>query len=569
MEESKILDERMRRIIIHGIRPKFEAFITAVQGWQTQPTVDELENLLIDQEAQGKQAIEGAQKTEEEALFSGRGRGRGKYSTREGLYNTRGGSKGKGRSQSIKGHFARDYRYKKGSVQGNVATSKEEGNHSDKEWDMHASCATLEIDTEVEANQVALLASNQSRVDYSKNWIIDSGAASHITRDEEKLLNLSEYKGNRVVVTADDTQLPIKQIGDVVITPRTSSQQVKVKNVLHVSRMKKNLLSVAQLTAPKNYVVFRLKDVKVMMNKSMVKGLPKLEVHKDAVCARCQYGKAHQLPYQDSKFKAKEPLQLVHSDVFGKVKQSSIGGAQYMVTFTDDYSRLPQATLGFISPFEKLWNIKPVSDAFFLAMMIKGKDGGAVTQILGIVVFLEMLCLMKHLLGGLHNRMLDTQEVVEKEKEITPKRIVSPWQTGVREPMTEETRQGEVEKAKQQHEQQLRHSTRERKPNPKVKTWPDGKIERYKASLVARGFSQQYGIDYDETYNLIPKITTVRVLLALATSKSMKMWQMDLKNAFLHGEIDREIYMEQPCGFEDKRHLEYVCKLKKALYGLK
>ena len=79
--------------------------------------------------------------------------------------------------------------------------------------------------------------------------------------------------------------------------------------------------------------------LKVMMNKSLVKGLPQLECREDTVCAGCQYGKAHQLPYQESKFRAKEPLELVHSNVFGRVKHPSIKGMRYMVMFIDDFSR--------------------------------------------------------------------------------------------------------------------------------------------------------------------------------------------------------------------------------------
>ena len=94
----------------------------------------------------------------------------------------------------------------------------------------------------------------------------------------------------------------------------------------------------------------------------------------------------------------------------------------------------------------------------------------------------------------------------------------------------------------------------------KVKTRPDGSVERYKARLVARGFSQQYGLDYEETFSPVAKITTVRVLLALAACKSWKLWQMDVKNAFLHDEFDKDIYIEQPRGFESKIHPEYVCK---------
>ena len=83
----------------------------------------------------------------------------------------------------------------------------------------------------------------------------------------------------------------------------------------------------------------------------------------------------------------------------------------------------------------------------------------------------------------------------------------------------------------------------------KIKTRPDGSVERYNAQLVARGFSQQYTLYYEETFSPVAKITTVQVLLALAACKSWKLWQMDFKNAFLHGELHKDIYMEQPKGF--------------------
>ncbi|XP_022928647.1 uncharacterized protein LOC111435492 [Cucurbita moschata] len=166
-------------------------------------------------------------------------------------------------------------------------------------------------------------------------------------------------------------------------------------NVYHVPDIKKNLLSVKQLTTLENYVLFGPEDVKVykdvkiigkltiegrrvesvyvlstesayvdntrknettdlwharlghvgyhklklIMEKFMLKGLAQLEVKADVVCAGCEYGKTHQLAYEELKFKATKPLELIHSDLFGLVKQASISGMRYMVTFIDDYSR--------------------------------------------------------------------------------------------------------------------------------------------------------------------------------------------------------------------------------------
>ena len=79
--------------------------------------------------------------------------------------------------------------------------------------------------------------------------------------------------------------------------------------------------------------------LKMMMKKSMLKGLPQLDVREETVCVGCQYGKVYQLPYKDSEYCAKEPFELIHSDVFGPVKQPSISGFLYMITFIDDFSR--------------------------------------------------------------------------------------------------------------------------------------------------------------------------------------------------------------------------------------
>jgi hypothetical protein len=103
----------------------------------------------------------------------------------------------------------------------------------------------------------------------------------------------------------------------------------------------------------------------------------------------------------------------------------------------------------------------------------------------------------------------------------------------------------------------------------KIKRTPEGQIDRYKARLVAKGFDQQYGIDYFETFSPVIKPSTIRVVLSLAVAFNWPIKQLDVSNAFLHGFLDEEVYMEQPQGFIDESRPEYVCRLHKSLYGLK
>ncbi|KAD2394436.1 hypothetical protein E3N88_41413 [Mikania micrantha] len=422
-QQSVIGDARMKRIIIHGLRAEYRSFVAAVQGWPVQPSLGEFENLLASQEALAKQmgsvTIGSTSKTEDEVLYAEKGKGklkvnynkpgyaqkganrfndknkRHEHGERKTFDADRGESSGERKTHynnkrfpykcykcGYKGHMAKNCRVKLND-EGNTATVK-----NDDGWDAEALVAQVE-DAEVFN---VITENRRNRLD---EWIVDSGCSNHLTGDKERLKNPIVYGGSKVVTIDDNSKYQIAHIGDVVFSSEGGKQDLVLKNVYHVPGMRRNLISVSQMTEEGSFVVFGPKDVRVFKNietssvpilkgrksetmyvlntesayvektkgnqttelwhqrlghvgldklslivkQKLLVGLPNLEVQKDGVCSGCQYGKAIQLPFKSSEYKAATPLELVHTDVFGPVKQPSIQGLKFMVSFIDDSSR--------------------------------------------------------------------------------------------------------------------------------------------------------------------------------------------------------------------------------------
>ncbi|GJZ35561.1 ribonuclease H-like domain-containing protein [Tanacetum coccineum] len=103
----------------------------------------------------------------------------------------------------------------------------------------------------------------------------------------------------------------------------------------------------------------------------------------------------------------------------------------------------------------------------------------------------------------------------------------------------------------------------------KHKFYADMTLSRYKARLVANGSSQQLDVDFDETFSPIVKLATIRIVLSLAVSRKWPIHQLEVKNAFLNGDLSETVYMYQSPGFVDARFPNHVCRLQRSLYGLK
>ena len=102
-----------------------------------------------------------------------------------------------------------------------------------------------------------------------------------------------------------------------------------------------------------------------------------------------------------------------------------------------------------------------------------------------------------------------------------------------------------------------------------IKYKVDRSIDRYKARLVAKGFTQTYDVDHVETFSPVAKLNTIRVLLSLVANLDWPLHQLDMKNAFLYGDLDEEVYMDIPPGYIGPVKTKMVYKLERALYGLK
>ena len=103
----------------------------------------------------------------------------------------------------------------------------------------------------------------------------------------------------------------------------------------------------------------------------------------------------------------------------------------------------------------------------------------------------------------------------------------------------------------------------------KKKMKADGSIDKYKARLVIKGYEQKEGLDYFDTYSPVTRISSIRMLIAIAVIRNLEIHQMDVKTTLLNGDLDEEIYMEQPEGFIVPGPEKKVCRLVKSLYGLK
>ncbi|GKA37177.1 retrovirus-related pol polyprotein from transposon TNT 1-94 [Tanacetum coccineum] len=269
--------------------------------------------------------------------------------------------------------------------------------------------------------------------------------------------------------------------------------------------------------------------IQSLASKELVRNLPKLKFDQH-FCDACKIRKqAHAYHKAKNIVSMTRCLELLHMDLFGTSAVRSYGGNRYTLVIVDDYSRKVEESLNVkFDETPRPSMTSPLVDDD----LDEEEEAIKVTK-------------KKNLENDIKDETLEIDEIVNiKEFRNHP----------LDNELIPQPRNMTIIGTKWVFRNKLDEN---------------GIVSRNKARLVAQGYNQQEGIDYDETYALVARLESIRILLAYACALDFKLFQMDVKSAFLNGFINEEVYVAQPLGFIDFEKSDHVYKLKKALYGLK
>ncbi|GKC89440.1 retrovirus-related pol polyprotein from transposon TNT 1-94 [Tanacetum coccineum] len=381
------------------------------------------------------------------------------------------------------------------------------------------------------------------RVDLEPDkWIKDSGCSKHMTGNQKLFSTYKEYNGGNIIFGSNlcGNIIGNGQICDNkcrVTFSEHDSEITKDGKVIGRGIRKKGLYVMKLGNNPKDKICLTTIDedstlwhrrlghanmclIKSLAYKELVRNLLKFKFDQH-FCDACKIGKqAHASHKAKTIVSTTRCLELLHMDLFGPSAVRSYGGNSYNLVIVDDYSRKIEESLNvtFDETPPPSKSSPSVDDDLDEEEAIKVSE-------------------KKILENDIEDETLEIDEVVNIK--------------GSRNHPLENVI-GNL------NQRTLRNKLDE-----------NGIVSRNKARLVAQGYNQQEGIDYDETYAPVARLESFRILLAYACALNFKLFQMDVKSAFLNDFINEEVYVAQPPGFIDFEKLDHVYKLKKALNGLK
>ncbi|GJR60294.1 retrotransposon protein, putative, ty1-copia subclass [Tanacetum coccineum] len=271
------------------------------------------------------------------------------------------------------------------------------------------------------------------------------------------------------------------------------------------------------------------------------------------VCVSCICGKMARKPFTHVSERVDDLLRIIHSDVCGPFRTTSREGANYYVTLTDDFSRYGYGyALGFAAHVLNMVLTKKVDKTPY-EMWHK--------KVLDLSYMKVWGC--EYLVKRDTPNKLESRSIkcifIGYPKETMGYYFYYPPENKISRYPKETT--GYYFYYPHDLSSASSYDTQRKQWLFKKKTDMDGNIHTYKAHLVAKGFTQTYRVDYEETFSPVADIKTIRILIAIAAYYDYKIWKMDVKTAFLNGRLNEDVYMVQPERFVNPKHPRRVCKL--------
>nr|GEW30948.1 ribonuclease H-like domain, reverse transcriptase, RNA-dependent DNA polymerase [Tanacetum cinerariifolium] len=309
-----------------------------------------------------------------------------------------------------------------------------------------------------------------------------------------------------------------------------------------------------------------------MTRKGLVEGIPRIN-HAGQICDACLLGKHNKTPFPNqAKFRSKNPLDLVYGDLCGPISPATHSGKKLIFLLVDDRTRFMWAYF-MTSKDQAFSTFKEFRQQIEMEMrmklrMLRTYKGEAVKHAIYILNRVPTRALVdKTPYEALYNRKPNLKNLkifgctaYAKEASRDKKWI--------------EDMEIELDSINKNSTWTLTTLPTNQKTIGlkwvfKTKRDAKGKIIKYKARLVAKGYVQEQGIDFDEVFAPVARIETIPLILALAAYHGWQVHHLDVKSAFLHGDLKEEVYVTQPEGFIQQENSGKVYKLTKALYGLR
>nr|GEV52660.1 retrovirus-related Pol polyprotein from transposon TNT 1-94 [Tanacetum cinerariifolium] len=350
----------------------------------------------------------------------------------------------------------------------------------------------------------------------------------------------------------------------------------------------------------------------LLMNAGLVRGLPKLKFEKDHLCYACAMGKSKKKSHKPkSEETNQETLYLLHMDLYGPMRVESVNGKKYILVIFDDYSRFiwvkclrsKDEAPDFIIKYLKMIQVRLKVDISHETSVAHSPQQNGVVErhTHTLIEAARIMLIYAEALLFLWSEAVATACYTQNHSIVRLRHGKTPYELlhgkipdlsflhvfgALCYPTNDSENLGKLQlKADIAMQEELNEFERlevwKLVPRPdkvmvvtlkwiyKVKLDKLGGILKNKTRLVARGYRQEEGIDFKESFAPVAILEAIRIFLAYAAHKNMVVYQMDVKTAFLNGNLREEVYVSQPDGFVDPDNPNHVYKLKKALYGLK